>query len=131
MGQPLTARSAEQPIKYEPEEACPPTVALVVGFQGAALVLAPTVLNIAIGFRAAGLDDTWLTWGVFAGMLTCAAMTALQVFRVGMFGAGHIVLSWSSAIFLAILATTVEAVGPETFASLLVICSLGQIALAR
>ena len=106
-------------------------MALVVGFQGAALVLAPTVLNVAIGFRAAGLDDTWLVWGVFVGMLTCAAMTGLQVFRVGRFGAGHIVLSWSSAIFIAILVTTVEAAGPETFASLLVICSFGQIALAR
>ena len=128
---PLTARNADHPIQYEPEEACPPTIALVVGFQGAALVLAPTVLNVAIGFRAAGLDDTWITWGVFAGMLTCAAMTALQVFQIGRFGAGHIVLSWSSAIFLAILVATVEAAGPETFASLLVVCSLGPIALAR
>ena len=131
IGSPLTARSADQPIQYEPEEACPPIVALIVGFQGAALVLAPTVLNVAIGFRAAGLDETWLVWGVFAGMLTCAVMTALQVFRFGRFGAGHIVLTWSSAIFLAILATTIDAVGPETFASLLVICSLVQIALAR
>ena len=127
----MTSRSAEQPIQYEPEEGCPPIVALIVGFQGAALVLAPTVLNVAIGFRAAGLDETWLVWGVFAGMLTCAAMTALQVFRIRQFGSGHVVLSWSSAIFLAILATTVEAAGPETFASLLIICSVVQIALAR
>ncbi len=130
-GSALTSRSADQPIQYEPEEPCPPIVALIVGFQGAALVLAPTVLNVAIGFRAAGLDETWLVWGVFAGMLTCAAMTALQVFRLGQFGTGHVVLSWSSAIFLAILATTVEATGPETFASLLIVCSLLQIALAR
>ncbi len=127
----MTARSAEQPIQFEPEEDCPPTVALLVGFQGAGLVLAPTVLNVAIGFRAAGLDETWLAWGVFAGMLTCAAMTALQVFQFRQFGAGHVVLSWSSAIFIAILATTVEAAGPETFASLLIVCSLVQLALAR
>ena len=127
----MTGRSTDQPIQYEPEEACPPIVALIVGFQGTALVLAPTVLNVAIGFRAAGLDETWLVWGVFAGMLTCAAMTALQVFQFRQFGAGHVVLSWSSAIFLAILATTVEAAGPETFASLMIVCSLIQIALAR
>jgi NCS2 family nucleobase:cation symporter-2/xanthine permease XanP len=127
----LTARSADQPIQYEPEEGCPPIVALIVGFQGAALVLAPTVLNVAIGFRAAGLDETWLVWGVFAGMLTCAAMTALQAFRFWQFGAGHVVLTMSSALFLAILATTVEAAGPETFASLLIISGLIQIALAR
>ena len=126
----MTARRAEQPIQYEPEEACPPTVALMVGFQGAVLVLAPTVLNVVIAFRASGLDDTFLTWGVFAAMLICAASTALQAFQFYRFGAGQIVLTWPAAMFIAIMVSAVSAGGPETFASLLVICSLIQIALA-
>ncbi|MXY86913.1 MAG: hypothetical protein F4Y95_10620 [Chloroflexi bacterium] len=126
----MTARNADQPIQYEPEEACPPTVALTVGFQGAVLVLAPTVLNVVIAFRASGLDDTWLTWGVFAAMLICAAVTALQAFQFHRFGAGHIVLTWPAAMFIAITVSAVSAGGPEIFASLLVICSLVQIALA-
>ena len=126
----MTARSAEQPIQYEPEEACPPTIALAVGFQGVALVLAPTVLNVVIAFRAAGLDDTWLTWGVFAAMVICAVVTGLQAFQFRRFGAGHIVLVWPAAMFIAIMVSAVSAGGPETFASLLVICSLVQIALA-
>ena len=126
----MTARRAEQPIQFEPEEACPPTVALMVGFQGAVLVLAPTVLNVVIAFRASGLDDTFLTWGVFAAMLICAASTALQAFQFYRFGAGQIVLTWPAAMFIAIMVSAVSAGGPETFASLLVICSLIQIALA-
>ena len=126
----MTARSTDQSLQYEPEEACPPTVALTVGGQGAVLVLAPTVLNVVIAFRASGLDDTWLTWGVFAAMLICAAITALQAFQFHRFGAGHIVLNWPAAMFIAIMVSAVSAGGPETFASLLVISSLVQIALA-
>ncbi len=126
----MTARSDDQPIQYEPDEACPPSIALLVGLQGAALVLAPTVLNVAIAIRASGLDDTYLTWSVFAAMLMCAAVTALQASQLRRFGAGHVVLAWPAALFIAIMVATISAAGPATFASLLVVCSVIQIALA-
>ncbi len=103
---------------------------MAVGFQGAALVLAPTVLNVAIAIRAAGLDDSYLTWSVFAAMLICAGITALQAFQLGRFGAGHIVLAWPAALFIAIMVAAVTTAGPGTFASLMVICSLIQVALS-
>lgn len=93
-------------------------------------MLAPTVLNVVIAFRASGLNDTYLTWGVFAAMLICAATTALQALQFRRFGAGHIVLTWPAAMFIAIMVSAVTAVGPATLASLLVICSFIQIALA-
>ncbi|MCQ3803731.1 MAG: hypothetical protein OXC98_10260 [bacterium] len=126
----MTAESAEQPIRFEPEEACPPSIALLVGFQGAALVLAPTVLNVAIAIRSSGLDDTYLTWGVFAAMLVCAATTAFQASQLRRFGAGHAVLTIPAALFIAIMVTTVSIAGPATFASLLMVCSFIQVALA-
>ena len=126
----MTAADAEQPIRFEPEEPCPPSVALLVGFQGAALVLAPTVLNVAIAIRSSGLDDTYLTWGVFAAMMICAAITALQAFQLRRFGAGHIALAWPAAMFIAIMVVTITTAGLETFASLMVVCSVLQIALA-
>lgn len=55
-------------------------MSLLVGFQGAMLVLAPTVLNVVIAVRSSGLDDNYLTWSVFAAMLICAAVTSLQAF---------------------------------------------------
>ena len=51
----MTAGSNDLPIRLEPEVACPPSTALIIGFQGAAPVLAPTVLNVAIAVRFPGL----------------------------------------------------------------------------
>ena len=126
----MSDASAEQSIRFEPEEACPPSIALAVGFQGAALSLAPIVLTVAIAIRAAGLGDRYLTWSVFAAMLICAAITALQAMQRGRFGAGHVVLTWPAAMFIAIMVTAISAGGPATFASLMVVCSLVQVALA-
>ena len=102
----------------------------MVGFQGAALILAPTVLNVAIAIRASGLDDTYLTWGVFTALLITSVITAVQAIRFWRFGAGHIVLTCPAALFIAIMVTTTSTAGPETFASLLVVCCVVQVALA-
>lgn len=126
----MTSRIAEQPIQFEPEEACPLSVALVVGFQGAALIVAPTVLNVAIAIRASGLDDTYLAWSVFAAMVICAVVTAAQALQLWRFGAGHVALSWPAAMFIAIMVGTISAAGPATFASLMLVCSIIQVALA-
>ncbi len=126
----MTAASAEQAIRFEPEEACSAPVALAVGFQGAALVLAPMVLNVAIAIRASGLGEGHLNWGVFAAMLICAVITALQAYQLRRFGAGHVVLAWPAAMFITIMVASISAGGPAMFASLLVVCSLVQIGLA-
>ena len=130
MSNQLTAGSADQPVRFEPEEACSPSTTLLVGFQGAALVLAPTVLNVAVAIRSSGLDDTYLTWSVFAALLISAAITALQAFQLWRFGAGHIVLTCPAALFIGIMVATIAAAGPSTFMSLLVVCCVVQVALA-
>ena len=88
------------------------------------------VLNVAIAIRSSGLDDGYLTWSVFAAMLICAGVTALQASQMWRFGAGHVVLAWPAAMFIAIMVATISVAGPATFASLLVVCSFIQIALA-
>ena len=102
----------------------------MVGFQGAALVLAPIVLNVAIAVRSSGLGDVWLIWSVFAAMLISAAITLLQATQMWRFGSGHIALAWPAAMFIAIMVTTITAAGPAMFATLMVVCSLVQMALA-
>ena len=121
---------ADESIRFEPEEPCPPSIALVVGAQGAMLVLAPMVLNVAIAIRSSGLGDSYLTWGVFAAMLICAGITALQALQLRRFGAGHIVLAWPAAMFIAIMVLTVSSAGLATFVSLMIVCSLVQVGLA-
>ena len=105
-------------------------MALLVGFQGSALVLAPTILNVAIAIRSAGLGETHLNWSVFAAMLICASITLLQAFQYWRFGARHIVLTWPAAMFIAIMVASITEAGPSTFASLMVVCSVIQVALA-
>ena len=126
----MTSASTEQPIRFEPEEACPPSTALVVGFQGAALMIEPTVLTVAVAIRSAGLDDTYLTWSVFTALLVSAVITGLQAIQVWRFGAGHIVLTCPAALFIAIMVATVTTAGPETYASLVVACCVIQVALS-
>ena len=101
-----------------------------MGFQGAALLLPPTVLNVAVAVRSSGLDDTYLTWSVFAALLIAAAITALQALQAWRFGAGHIVVTCPAALFIGIMVATVSAAGPSTFASLVVACCVIQVALA-
>ena len=126
----LAARDAAEPLQYEVDDPCPPHVAIAVGLQGAALVLAPTVLIVAISIRSSGLDDTYLTWGVFAALLINAAITALQAFQVWRFGGGHIVITGPTTVFIGITVAAVSAAGPSTLASLLVVCCVIQVALA-
>ena len=126
----MTTPKADQPIRIDVDEACPLPTALVVGFQGAALMLAPTVLNVVLAVRSSGLDDSFLTWSVFAALLISAMITAFQAVQLWRFGAGHIVLTCPAALFIGIMVATISAAGPSTFASLLVVCSLVQVALA-
>ena len=93
-------------------------------------MLAPTVLNVAVAIRSSGLDDTYLTWSVFAALLISAAITALQAFQIWRFGAGHIVLTCPAALFIGIMVATISAAGPSTFMTLLVVCCVVQVALA-
>ncbi|MCY3569010.1 MAG: hypothetical protein OXH38_10310 [Chloroflexi bacterium] len=117
-------------MQYEADQSCPPLVALAVGLQGAALVLAPTVLIVAISIRASGLDDGYLTWGVFAALLINAAVTALQALQAWRFGGGHLVITGPTAQFIGITVAAISAAGPHTLASLLVVCFFIQVALA-
>ncbi len=103
---------------------------IAVGLQGAALVLAPTVLIVAISIRSSGLDDTYLTWGVFAALLINAAITALQAFQIWRFGGGHLVITGPTTQFIGITVAAISAAGPSTLASLLVVCCIIQVALA-
>ena len=129
MANQLTAGN-EQAVRFEPEEACSLSTTLVVGLQGAVLLLAPTVLNVAVAVRSSGLGDIYLAWSVFAALLISGAVTALQAFQFWRFGAGHVVLTYPAALFIGVTVAAVSAAGPATFASLLVVCCVIQVALA-
>ena len=118
-------------IRYEPEESCSPLLSLAVGAQGILIVLAPTVLIIAITAFAAGQDEQYLTWAVFAALIIVGIVTILQASRLGWLGAGHMTVTGVTPNFIAVSVLALEAGGPSMLASLIVLSSIFYFGIAR
>ena len=120
----MSSPGADEAIRYEPDEPCPPLIALGVGLQGVMLVLATIVLIVAITARAGGQDDSYLTWAVFASLVIAGGLTALQAGRIGRFGAGHILIMGPTPNYVAVSVLALAAGGPALLASLTVAAAL-------
>ena len=126
----MTASGGENAIRYEPDERCPPLIALGVGFQGIMLVLGPLVLVVAITARAGNQSDAYLRWAVFASLVIAGALTALQAGRFWRLGAGHILIMGPTPNYVAISVLALAAGGPALLASLTVATALSYLALS-
>ena len=111
-------------IRYEPNDLCPPLVAIAVGAQGVMTNVLGIVLVVAITARAGGQDEVYLSWAVFAALVISGALTALQGTRFGRFGAGHVLLMGVTTNFVAISVLALNQGGPSLLASLVVVSSL-------
>ena len=127
---PTEETRANETIRYEPDERPPHTVAAAVGFQAAVVVLAPVVLSAVIIGRAANQPDSYLNWIAFAALVVSGVSTVLQAVRVGRIGAGHVLIMGTSGAFIAVCITALVKGGPALMASLIVVSSLFQFALA-
>jgi len=116
----MTAAGADEAIRYEPDDPCPPLVALGVGLQGVMLVLATIVLIVAITARAGDQDDAYITWAVFASLVIAGGLTALQAGRFWRLGAGHILIMGPTPNYVAVSVLALAAGGPALLASLTV-----------
>ncbi len=117
-------------IRYEPDDPCPPLVTAGVAFQGVVLILANTVLMVTIIVRAAGEGELYLGWAVFAALVIAGVTTALQAAHVGRVGAGHILMTGAGPHFIAISVVALTEADLATLASLIVVSSLFQFAMA-
>ena len=89
------------------------------------LVLIPTII-----MRAANQDETYLSWGIFALFAVNAATSVLQVFRIGRFGSGYVLPMATSSAFIGVCITALVEGGPSLMATLLIVASTLQFALA-
>ena len=126
----MAPAGVNEQLQYEPQESCPPLLALTVGLQGVVLVLAPTVLIVAITVRAASQDEGYLTWAVFAALIINAIITALQANQFARMGAGLVVITGPTIQFVVVTAAAISEGGPALMASLMLVSSLFQFALA-
>ncbi|MCY4110806.1 MAG: hypothetical protein OXF96_02560 [Chloroflexi bacterium] len=126
----MASASADERIRYEPDERCPPLVAIGVGIQGALLALVPLAVVAAISGVAAGQDERQLTWTLVAALVVGGIVTILQAVRVGRVGLGHIMIMGVTPNYIAVSVLALAEGGPSTVASLLVLSSVFYFAVA-
>ena len=120
----MASPQVNEHIRFEPEERCSVWESLAVGAQGVLLVLAPTVLVVAITALAAGQDEEYLSWSVFATLIIVGIVTALQAARLGRLGAGHLVVNGVTPNYIAVSVLALAEGGPSLLATLIVISAL-------
>ncbi len=125
-----SAPALQKEIRYEPDERPPNLVSLGLGFQLVLLSIGGIVLTPAIIIRAAGGEEVYMTWAVFAALCVCGLSTILQAVRIGRFGSGYVLLMGTSGVFIAVSVTALTEGGPGLLATLVVISSLVQFVLA-
>ncbi|MXY76428.1 MAG: hypothetical protein F4Y40_05000 [Acidimicrobiia bacterium] len=118
-------------IRYDPDDSCPLPVAAAVAMQGVMLILPTVVVIVVITSLAAGENDRYLSWAVFAALLVSGGATALQAGRLGRVGAGGIVFTCVSLSYLGISVLALAAGGPALLASLTMVVAVTQLSLAR
>ena len=94
------------------------------------LTIAGIVLTPSIVIRAAGGSDAYLSWAAFGAVAVCGITTIVQAVRVGRIGAGYVLLMGTSGAFIAVCIGAMAQGGPALLATLVVISSFFQFALA-
>ena len=126
-----TGQSASRTgVRYEPNKKPPRALTFGLGLQFTILCIAGVVLTPAIVVRAAGGSETYLSWAVFTAVAVSDATTVLQAVRLGRIGAGYVLLMGTSGAFIAVCVAALAKGGPAMLATLVVISSLFQFALA-
>ena len=118
--------TAAEHVRFEPDEK--PSLAITAGSgaQAAIIIVAPIILGIVIIMRIADQPEAYVSWAVFGAMLVSGVTTALQAFRVGRVGAGHVLIMGTSGAFFAVCAAALINGGPGLMATLIVASSLVQ-----
>ncbi len=126
----MGAVSVNNNVRYEPDERPPLLITAGAGLQAALSIIGGVVLGVLIVFRIAGQPEASLAWAVFAAMLVSGIATIIQATRIWRIGAGHVLMMGTSGAFIAVCAAALTQGGPALMASLVVISSLFQFALA-
>ena len=102
-----------------------------VALQGVMLALANTVLFVTVIVRAGDESEDYLSWAIFSALAIGGVITALQAGRVGRLGAGHVLMTGAGPHFIAVSVLAMATGGLPLLASLIVVSSLVQFALAQ
>ena len=122
-------RQINEGIRYEPEDKCPRSLAILSAVQMASPNIVMVVVFTTVVIRSAGETGAYLPWAVFMALITCGFTSIIQAFRFGRIGAGYLILTGFNIPFIAISTLALEKGGPGLLASLTVISTLVQLVL--
>ena len=125
----MAAAQTNEQIRFEPDEACPPLLAIGVALQIVIVMLAGAIMITAIIVRAGGQSDTYLSWAIFMVLVTSGVATILQAVRIRRFGSGHLVLMNPHPAYIPVCIIALQEGGPALMASLILVASLCQFVL--
>ena len=113
-------------LRYEPEERCPPTLALVSALQ----IFVPNTISVilltTIVVLASGHGADYLEWAIFSGIVITGISIALHSFRFWHIGSGRLIVTNFNVPFLAVSTLALAAGGPGLLASLIVVSTILQ-----
>ena len=113
-------------IEYEPDEKCPPLVAIISAIQ----IFIPNTISLvmlaALVVRASGESEAYLSWVSFTALAVTGAGMVLQTLRLRHLGSGRLIVTNFNVPFLAVCALALHVGGPGLLASLMVTSTLVQ-----
>ena len=120
---------SNETIRFEADENPPTLLALGIGAQFTTLAIATVVMPPVMLVSLGGGSEAYLSWAVFAAVAVSGVATVVQSVRVGRIGAGYVLMMGSTAAFLPVSVSALEASGPALLATLIVCSSLVQFGL--
>ena len=113
-------------IQCEPDEKCPPLLAISSALQ----IFVPNTISLvmlaALVVRASGESDAYLSWVTFTVLAVTGASMVLQTLRLRHIGSGRLIVANFNVPFLAVSALALHVGGPGLLASLIVFSTLVQ-----
>ncbi len=113
-------------LHYEPDEKCPPLLAITSALQ----IFIPNTIGLvmlaALVVRASGESEAYLSWVTFTALAVTGASMILQSLRLRYLGSGRLVVANFNVPFLAVCALALHVGGPGLLASLIVASTLVQ-----
>ena len=113
-------------IQYEPDEKCPPLLAITSAVQ----IFIPNTISLvmlaALVVRASGQSEAYLSWVTFTALAVTGASMVFQTLRLRHLGSGRLIVTNFNVPFLAVSALALHVGGPGLLASLVVASTIVQ-----
>ena len=104
---------------------------LGLGAQFSLIASATLLVTPVVVSEAAGMDEAYLTWMVFASLLVVGVSTLIQVRKIGPVGGGAVLPMFTAAFSIPFCIAAVAEGGPATLATLVLISAVTQLAISR